>query len=49
MLNRPEIQRKISPEKRLQLLLFHQKAPLEKSLSMPDIQTKAKKKERLLV
>lgn len=43
-------QRKLSPDKKLQKLLFaNSKAPLEKSLSMPDIQTKAKKRERLLV
>ncbi|KAG5871550.1 hypothetical protein JTB14_011317 [Gonioctena quinquepunctata] len=41
--------RKLTPEKRLHRLLFANKAPLEKSLSMPDMQTKAKKRERLLV
>ncbi|XP_074037293.1 NADPH oxidase isoform X2 [Leptinotarsa decemlineata] len=41
--------RKLTPEKRLHRLLFTNKAPLEKSLSMPDMQTKAKKRERLLV
>lgn len=43
--------RKLTPEKKLHKLLFtgNQKTPLEKSLSMPDIQTKAKKRERLLV
>lgn len=48
-LNYPQLPKMISPEKRIQMLLFHQKVPLEKSLSMPDIQTKAKKRERLLV
>lgn len=37
------------PEHKLHRLIFTNKAPLEKSLSMPDIQTKAKKRERLLV
>lgn len=41
--------RKTTPEKRLHKLLFANKVPLEKSLSMPDIQTKAKKRERLMV
>ncbi|XP_065168987.1 NADPH oxidase 5 isoform X2 [Atheta coriaria] len=40
--------RKLTPEKKLHKLLFTNKAPLEKSLSMPDIQNKAKKRERLL-
>lgn len=48
-LNYPVLPKSMSPEKRLQMLLFNQKVPLEKSLSMPDIQTKAKKRERLLV
>lgn len=41
---------KATPDKNLQKLLFTgSKAPLEKSLSMPDMQTKAKKRERLLL
>lgn len=50
-LNYPVLPKTISTsqEKRLHMLLFNQKVPLEKSLSMPDIQTKAKKRERLLV
>ncbi|XP_063908421.1 NADPH oxidase 5 isoform X3 [Zophobas morio] len=44
--NRPK---RPNSEKKLHRLLFADKAPLEKSLSMPDIQTKAKKRERLLV
>ncbi len=38
--------RKLTPEKRLNLLL--KKAPFEKSLSMPDVQTRLKKRERLV-
>ncbi|XP_017779285.1 PREDICTED: NADPH oxidase 5 [Nicrophorus vespilloides] len=45
----PDPKRKLTPEKKLHKLLFTNKAPLEKSLSMPDMQTKAKKRERLLV
>ncbi|XP_044264795.1 NADPH oxidase 5 isoform X3 [Tribolium madens] len=41
--------KKVTSDKKLHRLLFTEKAPLEKSLSMPDIQTKAKKRERLLV
>ncbi|CAG9835415.1 unnamed protein product, partial [Diabrotica balteata] len=41
--------RKLSPENRLHRFLFTNKAPLEKSLSMPDMQTKAKRRERLMV
>ncbi|CAH0550474.1 unnamed protein product [Brassicogethes aeneus] len=40
---------KLSADRNLQKLLFSDKAPLEKSLSMPDMQTKFKKRERLLV
>ncbi|XP_060534326.1 NADPH oxidase 5 isoform X2 [Cylas formicarius] len=40
--------RKMSPENRLQRLLFAKRAPLEKSLSMPDMQNHAKKRERIL-
>ncbi|KAK0086854.1 hypothetical protein PV325_002416 [Microctonus aethiopoides] len=36
-------------EKQLGQLLFSNKMPLEKSFSMPDIQTKRKKRERLMV
>ncbi|XP_063222700.1 NADPH oxidase 5 [Bacillus rossius redtenbacheri] len=39
--------RKLSPEKKLHMIL--KKTPLSKSLSMPDIQTRTKKKERVLV
>lgn len=39
--------RKLTPEKRLNMLLF-KKAPLEKSLSMPDMQNRLKKRERLM-
>ncbi|XP_055379430.1 uncharacterized protein LOC129610760 isoform X2 [Condylostylus longicornis] len=39
--------RKLTPEKKLQNLLFH-KAPLEKSLSMPDVTTRMKKRERMM-
>lgn len=44
----PEKTRKLTPEKKLHKLLFINKVPLEKSLSMPDMQNKAKKKERIL-
>lgn len=44
---KPTPKRKLTPEKRLNMLLF-KKAPLEKSLSMPDIQTRLKKRERLM-
>ncbi|XP_044737262.1 NADPH oxidase 5-like [Chrysoperla carnea] len=40
--------RKMQSDKTLRMLLLSQKVPLEKSLSMPDMQTKAKKRERLL-
>lgn len=43
--NRP---RKMSPENRLQRLVFAKRAPLEKSLSLPDVQNNAKKRERML-
>ncbi|XP_037046426.1 NADPH oxidase 5 isoform X2 [Bradysia coprophila] len=39
--------RKLTPEKRLNMMLF-KKAPLEKSLSMPDMQNRLKKRERLM-
>lgn len=39
--------RKLTPDKRLNMLLF-KKAPLEKSLSMPDMQNRLKKRERLM-
>lgn len=39
--------RKLTPERRLNLMLF-KKAPLEKSLSMPDMQNRVKKRERLM-
>ncbi|GBP03598.1 NADPH oxidase 5 [Eumeta japonica] len=39
--------KKKSPEKRKNFLAVPMKIPLEKSLSMPDMQTKMKKKERL--
>jgi len=38
----------LSPESRLQRLVFAKRAPLEKSLSLPDVQTNVKKRERLL-
>lgn len=40
--------RRPTPEKRLQRLLMASKVPLEKSLSLPDMQKKAKNKERIL-
>ncbi|XP_044745460.1 NADPH oxidase 5 isoform X2 [Coccinella septempunctata] len=40
--------RRLTPEKRLQRLLMASKVPLEKSLSLPDMQKKAKNKERIL-
>lgn len=39
--------RKMTPEKKLNMLLFKNKAPLEKSLSMPDMENRLKKRERL--
>lgn len=48
MLNYPMRPRKVTPDKKLHKLLFSTKVPLEKSLSMPDMQTKAKRRERLL-
>lgn len=36
------------PENRLQRLIFAKRAPLEKSLSLPDVQYSAKKRERML-
>lgn len=44
---KPVPKRKLTPEKRLNMLLF-KKAPLEKSLSMPDMQNRLKKRERLM-
>ncbi|XP_055539502.1 uncharacterized protein LOC129726613 [Wyeomyia smithii] len=44
-----EPKRKVTPEHNLHKLLFQQKVPLEKSLSMPDIQNKVKKRERMMV
>uniref|UniRef100_A0A4Y0BJG2 NADPH oxidase n=1 Tax=Anopheles funestus TaxID=62324 RepID=A0A4Y0BJG2_ANOFN len=38
-----------SPEQSLHKLIFQQKVPLEKSLSMPDMQNKFKKRERMMV
>ncbi|CAH1124314.1 unnamed protein product [Ceutorhynchus assimilis] len=43
--NRPK---RLSPENRLQRLIFAKRAPLEKSLSLPDVQNNAKKRERML-
>ncbi|KAJ8958730.1 hypothetical protein NQ318_016458 [Aromia moschata] len=40
---------KLTPDRKLHRLLFMEKAPLAKSLSMPDMQTKAKKRERMMV
>ncbi|CAG9862830.1 unnamed protein product [Phyllotreta striolata] len=45
----PNPPRKIPTENRLQRLIFAHKVPLEKSLSMPDMQNKAKKRERMMV
>uniref|UniRef100_A0A1Y1K502 NADPH oxidase 5 n=1 Tax=Photinus pyralis TaxID=7054 RepID=A0A1Y1K502_PHOPY len=39
--------RRLTPDKKLHRLLLSTKVPLEKSLSMPDMQTKDKKRERL--
>ncbi|XP_050305865.1 NADPH oxidase 5 [Anthonomus grandis grandis] len=44
----PNRGRRMSPEHRLQRLVFSKRAPLEKSLSLPDVQTNAKKRERML-
>ncbi|XP_062548461.1 NADPH oxidase 5 [Armigeres subalbatus] len=44
-----EPKRKVTPEHNLHKLLFQQKVPLEKSLSMPDMQNKVKKRERMMV
>nr|CAD7426043.1 unnamed protein product [Timema monikensis] len=41
--------RKLTPDKKLQMLLMTRKIPLSKSLSMPDMQTRTKNRERLLV
>ncbi|XP_055700750.1 NADPH oxidase 5 [Phlebotomus papatasi] len=46
---RPAVPRKLTPEKNLRMLLFNNKAPLEKSLSMPDVNNRVKKRERLMV
>lgn len=40
--------RKLTPDKKLNMLLFKNKAPLEKSLSMPDMENRLKKRERLM-
>ncbi|KAF7267617.1 hypothetical protein GWI33_019109 [Rhynchophorus ferrugineus] len=40
--------KRIIPDKRLQRLLFSKRAPLEKSLSLPDVQNNVKKRERIL-
>jgi hypothetical protein len=40
--------RKMTPEKKLHMLLMSRKSPLSKSLSMPDMQTRVKKRERLI-
>ncbi|XP_023719098.1 NADPH oxidase 5 isoform X3 [Cryptotermes secundus] len=40
--------RKLTPEKKLHMLLMTKKSPLSKSLSMPDIETRVKKRERLM-
>ncbi|GLH10502.1 NADPH oxidase 5 [Gryllus bimaculatus] len=42
-------QRKLTPDRKLQMLIMNKKSPLSKSLSMPDMQTRVKKRERLLV
>ncbi|KAL9707855.1 hypothetical protein quinque_011373 [Culex quinquefasciatus] len=41
--------RKVTPEHNLAHKLLLQKVPLEKSLSMPDMQNKVKKRERMMV
>ncbi|GAB0100610.1 uncharacterized protein DMENIID0001_166720 [Sergentomyia squamirostris] len=46
---RPPVGRKLTPEKNLRMMLFNNKAPLEKSLSMPDVNNRLKKRERLMV
>jgi len=40
--------RKITPENKFHMLLLTKKQPLEKSLSMPDMHNRVKKRERLL-
>lgn len=40
--------RKLTPDRKLQMLILSKKAPLSKSLSMPDMQTRVKKRERLI-
>ncbi|KAJ8982927.1 hypothetical protein NQ317_004583 [Molorchus minor] len=45
----PNSRPKKMTQERLHRILFMEKAPLAKSLSMPDMQTKAKKRERMLV
>ncbi|XP_069681708.1 NADPH oxidase 5 isoform X2 [Periplaneta americana] len=40
--------RKLTPEKKLHMLLMTKKSPLSKSLSMPDMETRVKKRERLM-
>lgn len=40
--------RKLTPEKKIHMKLLNQKAPLEKSLSMPDMQNRLKKRERFM-
>uniref|UniRef100_A0AAG5DG18 FAD-binding FR-type domain-containing protein n=1 Tax=Anopheles atroparvus TaxID=41427 RepID=A0AAG5DG18_ANOAO len=44
-----DAKRKVTPEQSLHKLIFQQKVPLEKSLSMPDMQNKFKKRERMMV
>ncbi|XP_053673530.1 uncharacterized protein LOC128723791 [Anopheles nili] len=44
-----DTKRKVTPEPSLHKLIFQQKVPLEKSLSMPDMQNKFKKRERMMV
>jgi hypothetical protein len=40
--------RKLTPEKKLHMLLMTRKSALSKSLSMPDMQTRVKKREQLV-
>ncbi|XP_052870850.1 NADPH oxidase 5-like, partial [Anopheles cruzii] len=44
-----DTKRKVTPEPSLHKLILQQKVPLEKSLSMPDMQNKFKKRERMMV
>jgi hypothetical protein len=41
--------KKLAPDKTLHMLLMTRKSPLSKSLSMPEMETRVKKRERLMV